>query len=243
LAAYVEHIYVVINNTLCGHNIIMDKSAITIKKSKTTGKRLSPEEREAHIVKGAIEFFSEVGFEGKTRDLANSLGITQPLLYRYFPTKDILIERVYQEVYVQRFKPEWTELITDRSIPIRDRLIKFYSEYEDIISNYQWVRLFMFAGLKGVDINKRYIELMEENIIKPICIELRNSFDLDSVLKNDISDLELEFVWGFHGIFFYRAIRKWIYHLPIPKNISLILNQDIDNLLSTVEESFLNLNP
>jgi AcrR family transcriptional regulator len=221
----------------------MDKSAITIKKSKTSGKRLSPEEREAHIVKGAIEFFSEVGFEGKTRDLANRLGITQPLLYRYFPTKDVLIERVYQEVFVQRFEPKWTELITNRSIPIRDRLVEFYSEYDSIIYNYQWVRIFMFAGLKGVDINKRYVELMEETIIKPICIELRDSFDLENLSKKNISDLELEFIWGFHGTFFYRAIRKWIYHRPIPSDVSLILHQDIDNLLKTVKESFLALNP
>ncbi|MEP4193996.1 MAG: helix-turn-helix domain-containing protein, partial [Sneathiella sp.] len=60
-------------------------------------KRMSPGSRETLIVEEAITFFAEHGLEGKTRDLAKRLGITQPLLYRYFPSKEKLIERVYQE--------------------------------------------------------------------------------------------------------------------------------------------------
>jgi hypothetical protein len=40
-------------------------------------------EREREIVRGAVAYFAEVGFEGSTRDPAARLGITQPLLYRY----------------------------------------------------------------------------------------------------------------------------------------------------------------
>ncbi|WP_455722275.1 TetR family transcriptional regulator [Xanthobacter autotrophicus] len=61
-------------------------------------RRLSPAERERDIVAGAVAFFAEHGFDGATRDLARRLGITQPLLYRYFPGKDALLDRVYQEV-------------------------------------------------------------------------------------------------------------------------------------------------
>ena len=47
--------------------------------------RLSPAERERLIVAGAVRYFAEVGFGGQTRELSRRLGITQPLLYRYFP--------------------------------------------------------------------------------------------------------------------------------------------------------------
>ena len=51
---------------------------------------MPPGEREAQIVAEAVRFFAETGFEGQTRELAARLGITQPLLYRYFPTKEAL---------------------------------------------------------------------------------------------------------------------------------------------------------
>ena len=92
-------------------------------------KRMDKDEREAHIIEEAVCFFAEHGFEGKTRDLAKRIGITQPLLYRYFPSKEHLIERVYDEVYVQRWNPKWEKLIRDRSRPIDERLCVFYKEH------------------------------------------------------------------------------------------------------------------
>ena len=69
-------------------------------------RRLSPDEREREIVRGAVAYFAEVEFEGSTRDLAARIGVTQPLPYRYFPSKDALLDRVYQEVYLGRWDPQ-----------------------------------------------------------------------------------------------------------------------------------------
>ena len=63
-------------------------------------RRLPRKEREKLIVDEAVKFFAEVGFEGQTRALAQRLGVTQPLLYRYFPDKEALIDRVYREVFL-----------------------------------------------------------------------------------------------------------------------------------------------
>jgi len=59
-------------------------------KPGSRSRRLLPGEREKLIVGEAIRFFSEVGFSGQTRELSRRLGITQPLLYRYFPSKRAL---------------------------------------------------------------------------------------------------------------------------------------------------------
>lgn len=48
----------------------------------------------------AIRYFAEFGFAASTRGLARRAGITQPLLYRYFPTKDQLIQRLFEELVV-----------------------------------------------------------------------------------------------------------------------------------------------
>ena len=71
------------------------------KRARAKQKRLSPDDRRKEFVVKATEFFSEEGFGGGTRDLARRLGVTQPLLYRYFPSKDDLIEQVYRTVYLE----------------------------------------------------------------------------------------------------------------------------------------------
>src|SRR5437764_10173237 len=108
-------------------------------------RRLSPAESEREIVRGAVSFFAEVGFEGGTRELAKRLGITQPLLYRYFPSKEALLDRVYQEVYLSRWDPQWESRLADRAVPLESRLSAFYIEYAKVILTYEWVRLFMFG--------------------------------------------------------------------------------------------------
>ena len=71
-------------------------------------------DRERAIVDEAIRFFAEHGFEGQTRELAKRMGITHSAIYRHFPSKEALIERVYQEVYLSRWSPDWGPMIRDR---------------------------------------------------------------------------------------------------------------------------------
>ena len=59
-------------------------------------------ERRQEFIEKAIDFFAEEGFESSTRGLAKRLGVTQPLLYRYFHSKEDLISEVYDAVYVNR---------------------------------------------------------------------------------------------------------------------------------------------
>ncbi|MBM3539345.1 MAG: helix-turn-helix transcriptional regulator, partial [Alphaproteobacteria bacterium] len=137
--------------------------------SRGPARRLSREERERLILRGAIQYFAECGFEGQTRELAKRLGVTQPLIFRYFSTKDDLVDRVYEEVYLSRWNPYWKTLLQDRQLPLRGRLISFYNDYTRAIFSPEWVRIFMYSGLRGLPINKRYMNLMQERIIWPLC--------------------------------------------------------------------------
>ncbi len=199
--------------------------------STESGKRMAPKAREAMILHEAVQYFAEHGFEGSTRELAKRIGITQPLLYRYFPNKESLIERVYQEVYVQRWSPKWDGLISDRKQPLKQRLYKFYKEYSDAVYDYVWVRIFIYSGLKGVDINDRYLAIISEKVLVPICTELRHTAKLPSVKEIPISEKELELAWGLHGMFFYRAIRHFVYGLKMADDINAAIEADIDAFL------------
>lgn len=171
-------------------------------------KRLPSKERRAEFIEKAIAFFAEEGFESSTRELAKRLGVTQPLLYRYFPSKDDLIAEVYQTVYIRRWRPEWEDLIADRSRPLQDRLLDFYTAYIDVISNRDWVRIFLFAGLKGVDINARYLDVVREKILDPIVIEARAE---GGVSTDAPIDAERSFAWLIHGGLFYSVVREVVY--------------------------------
>ena len=127
----------------------MNKTDITDPKAKR--RRLPPSERRQQIVDGAVAFFAKVGLEGKTRDLAKHLGITQSLLFKYFENKEALIEAVYAQVYIDRLSPEWPRRLIDRNVPLRSRLLAFYRDYSKLIFEYEWMRIFMFSGLMKPD--------------------------------------------------------------------------------------------
>lgn len=208
------------------------KSSGLSSQSPVKRRRLNPEEREREIVDGAITFFSEVGFEGSLRDLAERIGVTHQNLFRYFSTKEALIERVYKEVYLNRWQREWEALLTDPSRGLEDRLNAFYKAYFSAIYRPDWVRIFVFAGLKDVGITKRYLAFIQKKVIEPICAEVRTAAGLSKKSAVPYSPNELEIAWGLHGELFYLAIRKWVYDMPAPADLSVVIQSAVKRFLS-----------
>jgi len=198
------------------------------------GRRLAAADREQEILEGAIRYFAEVGFGGQTRQLAERLGITQPLLYRYFPTKKHLIDRVFQEMFLKRVEPGWGELIQDRSRPLADRLVEFYQRYSRSTYAYEWIRIYMFSALMGNNINRRYIKIVEARILHPICREIRDACGLPAPEVVPISELELEHVWVMHGGLFYYAVRKYIYHSRVAGDFAEIVRRSVAAMIAGI---------
>lgn len=194
-------------------------------------RRLARGERERLIVHEAMRFFSEVGFSGNTRELSRRLGITQPLLYRYFPSKQALLERVYREVFIDRWDPTWETLLEDRSLPLRARLIEFYRRYAAVIFRPEWIRLYMYAGLAGTGFNRRYIDLLEKLLLRRICIELRAELGLPDATRRPVSPAEMELAWSLHGGVFYYCVRKFIYRSRVHEELDVLIEHAVDSLL------------
>ena len=209
----------------------MPKTKTKTKTKTKPRKRLTPSDREKEIVEEAVQFFAEVGFEGKTRDLAKRIGITQPLLYRYFPNKEDLIERVYKEVFLNWINPEWSIKLKDRSVPLQQRLVEFYLSYATTVHRYEWIRIYFFSGLMGKPLNRRYIRLAEDEFLKPMCEEIRLECNLPDVKKIPITPLELERLWVMHGGLFYYAVRKNIYHANVLNDFEAIVNTSVKVML------------
>lgn len=179
---------------------------------KSVRRRLPPEERREEILRKAINLFSEHGFESSTHELARQLGITQPLLYRYFPSKEDLIDEVYKSVYLGRWKVEWDMVLCDRSREMTARLREFYESYTETIFTRDWMRTYLFSGLRGAEINRWYIGLLEERILGRIVKEYRHLSGVGE--EAEISPAELELAWALHSGIFYAGVREHIFGLP-----------------------------
>jgi AcrR family transcriptional regulator len=199
-------------------------------------KRLSPDDRRKEFVAKATEFFSEEGFDGGTRDLARRLGVTQPLLYRYFPSKNDLIREVYRTVYLEPLDSGWEKLLADRSRPIRDRLQEFYRAYTDVIFNRKWLRIYLYSGLKGLDINRWYVGVVRDKILTRIIRECRHEAGLPVQSKPTASELEM--AWVFHGGIFYYGVRKYIYESPVLEDKEQMISDALDAYLAGFERVF-----
>jgi AcrR family transcriptional regulator len=193
--------------------------------------RLTREIRERLIVEGAVRFFAEVGFAGQTRELARQLGMSQSLLFKYFPTKGDLINRVYEEVYLSRWSPYWEELLANREIPLRRRLLKFYSEYARRIMDYHWIRIFLFAGLLGSEINKNYLDLLKTRIIYKICQAVRDEAGLPKRSDPELGERDLQLVWALQGSILYLAIQRHVYRNLSDEGIEGLIEDRVDAFL------------
>src|ERR1700726_2498945 len=199
-------------------------------RARAKQKRLSPDDRRKEFVAKATEFFSEEGFGGGTRDLARRLGVTQPLLYRYFPSKDDLIKEVYRTVYLEPLDTGWEKLLTDRSRPIRDRLREFYDAYTNVIFSRKWLRIYLYSGLKGLDLNRSYVGIVRDKILSRIIRECRHEMGLPAQTKPTAAELEM--AWVFHSGIFYYGVRKFIYESPVLESKEQMISDAVDAFLA-----------
>ncbi len=184
---------------------------------------MAPHDRERLIVDHAMHFFAEQGLDGQTRELARRLGITQSLIYRYFPSKDALIERVYEKWFTEFWNPDWEGWILDRSESLENRLLRFYRDYARVAYNYEWVRLFAFSGLKGLSHHVRFVFRNRERLYPCIAGELRHDHGMPRLDQVPLTEFEIEQLWSMHATAFYIGQRRWLYGLPVPSDIDAIV--------------------
>lgn len=170
-------------------------------------RRLDPAARREQILCAAVAWFAEVGFAGTTRDLAHRAGVTQALLYKYFASKAELTEAVFERVYIGRLDPGWIVALRDRSVPLDERLCRFYRQYTAAIFTHEWLRIFMWAGLAGDDFNRRYLGRVADSLLAPMAEEIAAAQGTRPTMED---------LWNLHGGIVYMGIRGVIYRLEVP---------------------------
>jgi AcrR family transcriptional regulator len=167
--------------------------------------------------------FAEVGLSGTTRDLARRIGITQALLYRYFASKAELVEAVFERVFLGRLSPRWNVEVRDRTQPLEERLSRFYRQYGAAIFTYEWMRIFMWAGLAGEALNQRYLSRVEDSLLAPLRDEI--------AAAGSYRAPDMEEMWALHGSIVYLGIRRFIYQLPTPADVGPVIDRSVERFL------------
>jgi AcrR family transcriptional regulator len=201
---------------------------------KTRAPRMDSLERRKMIVGKAVEYFARNGFDGSTRDLAREIGVAQSLLYRYFPSKTLLLDQVYEEVYIARWNPLWESDLKDRAVPFEARLKRYYLDYAQNVMRDDWVRILIFAGLKQEGINDRLFKLLHDSIFTTVIAEFHHAFSTPAPTDRDKRELELELVWSLHAAIFYISMRKWVYKTRIPRKIDSVIEMLVEGFIQSL---------
>jgi len=172
--------------------------------------RLPADQRKAMILARASDFFAEYGLTAQTRPLAAACGITQRLLYRYFPSKAALLAEVYGEAIVAPFRAVWLVQLKDRRRPLEDRLYQFYRNYYREVLTRKWLRLFLYASLGEATMAPDYSQAILMEMLETVVAEV--AFEKNVKLPRQRKKMH-EIGWILHGAVSHLAIRRHIYEL------------------------------
>jgi AcrR family transcriptional regulator len=191
--------------------------------------RLPYAARRAQIVAEASEYFAEHGLAAETRSLATACGISQRLLYRFFPTKAALVDEVVRYAIIGPFEERWLVELRDRERPVADRLNRFYRDYMAAVLTRRWMRLFLHATLASSDMGSEYIGKIIKRLLETIVQEAADELDVE--LPDDDALIH-EIGWTLHGAVSHLAIRKHIYAVSRTVPESTIIALQIRNFLA-----------
>ena len=126
------------------------------------------------------------------------------------------------------------ELILEPERALEDKLIEFYKSYARVIITREWIRRFMFAGLKGAGLQCPLPPAAAERIFLKIISEIRADFQRPSIEEIAPTDIEVEMIWALHASIFYLGVRQFIYNIPLRSKVEDIIEAKIRTLLKGI---------
>ena len=207
-------------------------------KRRAPRKRLTHDERKALILDRAADYLSENGFPVRTRRLAAAAGISQRLIYHFFPNKSALIDEIYDRAIEGPFKATWFVELADRATPVADRLHAFYRDYFDTLLTRRWTRLLIYSSFSKQNMAPRYISgvilRLLETIVEEVAAERGVTLPKEKPVIHEIG-------WILHGAVSHLAIRRHLFHANVDVPVDLVLDAQIDSFLAGFEPMLVRL--
>ena len=73
--------------------------------------------------------------------------------------------------------------------------------------------------------------MLEKQLLRRICAELRVELGLPDSRKAPISPFEMELAWDLHGGIFYYCVRKFIYGSRVHEDLPALIEHAVDSLM------------
>ena len=140
------------------------------------------------------------------------------MLYRYFSSKQALIDRVFVEVFVEDWDDENTHELVDGTGSLAKRLTAFYQAFAHRSSR-QRLRLFLRAELDNQEIAGPYTRPLNDRVLLPVVCVLRREAKLPPPSETPILLAERELAMTLHSAIVHLNIRKHIYDSPLPDDL------------------------
>lgn len=196
-------------------------------------RRLPAAERKALILQEAALFFSENGFAASTRDLADRLGVRQALLYKYFSSKEALIEAVFDAAFADAWFAKWAEILSQKDVSLEARLRAFYSNYADDPEDpdHLRLRLYLRGALDGWPVTARIEPRQSRKFVLPLVAEMRQEEGLPDFTARKLMKGERELVLSLHGAVIFHCIRAHVYKSAVAADHEAVAGLYIDVFL------------
>jgi AcrR family transcriptional regulator len=123
------------------------------------GTRMTAGGRREQILQGAMQLFAEKGFRGTTtREIARQLGISEALMFKYFPSKEAL----YRAIIQKRTDGSEEMLFPREAVEAKDDRQVFRSIASYLISKNTedptFMRLIQYSALEGHELSRIFFE-------------------------------------------------------------------------------------
>jgi AcrR family transcriptional regulator len=178
-------------------------------------RHLPAAERAQELLEAAIELFASKGPAFTFQNLADRVNVTQPLVHRYFPTKDDLITAIRETLQDAHWDPALRAILTDRSRPLEERIIAFYELYLPHIYRRNWYRGFWFFALNDPSFAQFYLQRVTSELLCAIIDEARFTFGFPSIDEIPPHAREVELVWGMHSTPIFQGVRRYVYEMTV----------------------------
>jgi TetR/AcrR family transcriptional regulator len=133
----------------------------TVIETKSQTLRMSAVDRKQQIVRVAAELFSQKGFKGTTtKEIAERAGVSEAIIFRHFPTKDVLYSAIID--YKTRQSSEQIEAHLQEAANRKDDLAYFGTLAYEFLEVHQKdptiMRLLMFSALEGHQLSEMFFQ-------------------------------------------------------------------------------------
>ena len=195
------------------------------------------------MLDAALDLFSEKGMGITIQALADRVGVTQPLVHRYFRTRADLIAGIREKIQFAHWDPGWREGLVDRSRPLQERILDFYGRYLPHIYSARWYRGFWYAALTDPSFAQEFLARVHDELLLSIVGEARVSFGFPDIERLPATPREIELVWGMHSTNVFIGIRRYVYQTEVSPDLPTTVRDQTRAYLHIVPEVMEELMP